>query len=203
MKLGFFKQDRRKRMQEQSLATLKGLLEASRTDAPPQETLAELMDLGNRELRGENYAARRAAEAASANGPAGADITEAAEPTEDAAVAELSMADLARVLETSHTDEAPQDTLAELMDIGNRQRRGGNRAAKQAAAKKAEEEQAAALLFPVAPAKADSPALAEPTESSEEDTVTELSTAELALLLEASHEADRPSDASRNTGQDI
>ena len=68
MKLTFFKQTRRTRVQELSLATLESLLEASRTGTSPQETLAELMDIGNRELRGENYAAWAAAELACQDG---------------------------------------------------------------------------------------------------------------------------------------
>ena len=186
MKLEFFKQDRRKRIQDQSLATLQSLLQASRTDVSPQDTLAELMDLGNRELRGENYAARRAAEAASQSGPAYADTTEPAEPTEDARVTELSMTDLARVLEASHTDAAPQNTLAELMDTGNGQRRGEDHAARPAA--KAESQPG--------------PANNDTTEPTEEDAVTELSITELALLLDASHTPAQSSEAGSTTEED-
>lgn len=176
-------------MQEQSLATLQGLLEASRTDVSPQDTLAELMDLGNRELRGENYAARRAAEAASQPGPANADTAEPIEPTEDAPVNELSMAELARALEASHADAAPQDTVVELMDTGNRQLRGD----KDAAQSDAEAESQPG------PANSDT---TEPAKPTEEDAVTELSIAELALLLEASHTPAQSSEAGSTTEDD-
>jgi len=105
-------------MQERSLATLQGLLEASRSDVSPQDTLAELMDLGNRELRGENYAAKQAAAEQAAENQAAAPPSHAAEATEDHAVTGLSMEDLARLLEASHAadppSEAPRTTEEDL-----------------------------------------------------------------------------------------